>query len=116
MLLTTRINHLTAICPQLSRVWIKTGDPRIPLKGVWIDESQLHRTTVEASASPREAETSDLTEDHLPAAALIRARALFSHRRSRSGAGPGALRSPGGRSDDKTIGVPLITRHSSTHH
>lgn len=32
MLLTNRINHLTATYPQLSRVWIKTGDPRTPLK------------------------------------------------------------------------------------
>ena len=69
MLLTTRINHLTGTYPQLSRVWIKTGDPRTPLKGVWIDDSQLHRTTVEAGASPRETETSDLAEDHLSAAA-----------------------------------------------
>lgn len=69
MLLTIRINNLTATSPQLSRVWIKTGDPRTPLKSVWINDSHLHRTTDEACTSPREPETSDLADDHLPVAA-----------------------------------------------
>ncbi|MGA2370477.1 MAG: hypothetical protein ACLPPV_14020 [Candidatus Korobacteraceae bacterium] len=30
---------------QLSRVWIETGDPRTPLKSVWIDEPELHSMT-----------------------------------------------------------------------
>ncbi len=68
MLLTNKINHLTAIYPQLTRVWIKTGDPRTPLKGVWIDESRLHRVADQACASSRESETTELTEDHLLAA------------------------------------------------
>jgi hypothetical protein len=65
MLLTNKINHLTVTYPQLSRVWIKTGDPRTPLKGVWIDESRLHRIADQACASPRESETTELAEDHL---------------------------------------------------
>jgi hypothetical protein len=69
MLLTTRINHQSAIYPQLSRVWIKTSDPRVPLKAVWTSESQLHRLADQASASPRESETTPLAEDHLLTAA-----------------------------------------------
>jgi hypothetical protein len=74
MLYTTRVKNLTALCPklfrtrtavsrlpvqsvrtdepklqavhpQLSRVWIETGDPRTPLKSVWIDEPELHSMT-----------------------------------------------------------------------
>ncbi len=54
--------------PQLSRVWTKTGDPKTPLKGVWINESQLRRIADRACASSRESETTELTEDHLLAA------------------------------------------------
>lgn len=68
MLLTNKINNLTAMYPQLSRVWTKTGDPKTPLKGVWINESQLRRIADQACASPRESETTELTEDHLLAA------------------------------------------------
>jgi len=64
MLLTNRITN--AMYPQLSRVWIKTGDPRKPLKAVWISESRLHRIAGEACASPCESETTELAEDHLP--------------------------------------------------
>ena len=31
-----------SVHPQLSRVWIETGDPQTPLKSVWIDEPELH--------------------------------------------------------------------------
>ncbi len=34
-----------AVQPQLSRVWIETGDPQMPLKSVWIDEPELHSMT-----------------------------------------------------------------------
>jgi hypothetical protein len=63
-----RIKNLTEIYPHLSRVWINTGDPKLPLKGVWIDESRLNRVADEACASPRESETTELAEDHLLAA------------------------------------------------
>ena len=42
MLFKDRIKNLTAVYPRLSRVWINTGDPKMPLKGVWIAESCLH--------------------------------------------------------------------------
>jgi hypothetical protein len=58
MLYTNGINNLTAVCPPLSRVWIKTEDPRIPLKSVWIDEVALHTMATEES---------ELVEDHLVA-------------------------------------------------
>jgi hypothetical protein len=69
MLLTTRTCDLNAIHPRLSRVWIKTGDPKLPLKGIWFDESHLHCTADENCASPRESETTELAEDHLLLAA-----------------------------------------------
>jgi hypothetical protein len=58
MLYTNGIKNLTAVCPPLSRVWIKTEDPRIPLKSVWIDEVALHTMATEES---------ELVEDHLVA-------------------------------------------------
>jgi hypothetical protein len=69
MLLTNRINNSIAMHPQLTRVWIKTDDPRTPLKGVWIDEATLTRVADEACISPRESETTELAEDHLLVAA-----------------------------------------------
>ncbi len=68
-MLLTRINNSITMYPQLSRVWIKTGDPRIPLKGVWINDCRLRRIAGAACASPRESETTELAEDHLPSAA-----------------------------------------------
>lgn len=68
MLLTNKINNLSAMYPQLSRVWTKTGDPKVPLKGVWINDSRLLRIADEACASPRESETTEHAEDHLLAA------------------------------------------------
>ena len=41
MLYKDRIKNLVNVCPQLSRVWIKTDDPRAPLKSVWISETTL---------------------------------------------------------------------------
>ena len=43
MLFATRINNLATARPKLLRIWIKTGDPKTPLKAVWINESQLDR-------------------------------------------------------------------------
>ena len=65
MLLKNRIDTWTGSYPNLSRVWIRSGDPKTPLKGVWIAESRLHRLAEEACASPRESETVDLADDHL---------------------------------------------------
>ena len=69
MLFKDRIKNLTAVYPKLSRVWINTGDPKMPLKGVWIAESCLHHIADETCASCRGSETTKLAEDPLPAAA-----------------------------------------------
>jgi hypothetical protein len=45
MLRNNPIQRRNATRPQLSRVWIKTGDARYPLKAVWIEESALSRQT-----------------------------------------------------------------------
>lgn len=63
MLYRTRIKNLTAAYPKLSRVWFKTGNPRMPLKSVWIDEAKLHAVADEFSGS--ECESAERTEDHL---------------------------------------------------
>ena len=65
MLFTTRINNLVAACPKLSRVWIKTGNPKLPLKSVWFDESKLHDVANPDCTAEHEGETAELAEDHL---------------------------------------------------
>jgi len=55
--------------PQLSRVWIKTGNPRMPLKSVWINEAELHSFGNERRTAARESGTLELAEDHLVMAA-----------------------------------------------
>lgn len=50
---------------QLSRVWIKTGDPRMPLTSVWINDAKLRSFASEVCVADREGESRELTEDHL---------------------------------------------------
>jgi len=69
MLYQDRIKNLIEIYPHLSRVWIKTGDPKTPLKGVWIDEAKLHRVVSETCSANRQSETAEVAEDHLLMAA-----------------------------------------------
>jgi hypothetical protein len=69
MLYTTRINNLVTACPRLSRVWIKTGNPKTPLKAVWINESQLSRVMNDPCAAMRDDPPAELAEDHLSIAA-----------------------------------------------
>lgn len=69
MLFTTRINNLVAAYPKLSRIWIKTGNPKTPLKAVWINESQLHRVVNNLPQCDSEDKPSALAEDHLRMAA-----------------------------------------------
>jgi hypothetical protein len=69
MLFTTRINDLVTSYPKLSRIWIKTGNPRTPLKAVWINESQLTRAMNDPSAAMRDDAPAELAEDHLSLAA-----------------------------------------------
>jgi hypothetical protein len=71
MLYTTRINNLVAACPKLSRIWIKTGTPKIPLKAVWINESQLRRVVNNLPQCAGEEKPSALAEDHLWMAAYV---------------------------------------------
>lgn len=68
MLYTDRIKNLKSIFPELSRVWIKTGDPRLPLKGVWISDSAF-RNLADQSGTTCESETADVSDDHLVLAA-----------------------------------------------
>lgn len=64
-----KIKNLAAVYPELARVWIKTGDPTMPLKGVWIDESKLRHFQNEPRTENDENQTADLAEDHLVLAA-----------------------------------------------
>ena len=69
MLFKDRIKNLSAAYPELARVWIKTGDFRAPLKGVWIDESKLRCMQSDFDTANDDSETAELTEDHLALAA-----------------------------------------------
>jgi hypothetical protein len=64
-----RIKNLAAIYPELTRVWIKTGDPKLPLKGVWVDESKVRRMANATAVENQPSETPELAEDHLCLAA-----------------------------------------------
>jgi len=50
-MLFQKIDKLTAVYPQLSRVWIRTEDPKQPLKSVWIDEAAMHAVAGEEPTS-----------------------------------------------------------------
>ena len=65
MLFTSRINNIATAYPKLSRVWIKTADPRVPLKGVWTDESKLHCVTPACCSAELGDDPAELAEDHL---------------------------------------------------
>jgi len=69
MLFTTRINNLVTAYPRLSRVWIKTGNPKTPLKAVWMNESQLSRMAGGAGTATHDDAPAEQTEDHLAFAA-----------------------------------------------
>jgi hypothetical protein len=69
MLFTTRINNLVTACPRLSRIWIKTGNPKTPLKAVWIKESQRSRAMSNPCAAMHDDAPAELVEDHLSLAA-----------------------------------------------
>ena len=55
--------------PQLSRVWIKTGDAKMPLKGVWTNDAKLRSFANEVCVEDRDGESRELAEDHLALAA-----------------------------------------------
>ena len=69
MLFQIKNNRPKAVYPQLSRVWIKTGNPRIPLKSVWFDETKLPMAGREFCTGNHEAAAHEIAEDHLVLAA-----------------------------------------------
>jgi hypothetical protein len=69
MLFMVKSTYAFNIKPQLSRVWIKTGNPRMPLRSFWIDEGKLHDHTAKAFVSACESDTQEHAEDHLILAA-----------------------------------------------
>lgn len=66
MLFTTRINNLVTAYPKLSRIWIKTGNPKTPLKAVWINESQLSRAMHDTCAAMPDDDTAEPAEITYP--------------------------------------------------
>jgi hypothetical protein len=52
-----------SVRPQLSQVWIETGDPQMPLKSVWIDEPELHSMATESGLRLRLSRVWIWTED-----------------------------------------------------
>ena len=69
MLFQIKNNRPATVNPQLSRVWIKTGNPRMPLKSVWINEAKLRGFADQGRAAARECASRELAEDHLVLAA-----------------------------------------------
>lgn len=69
MLYKDRIKNLTTFYPELTRVWIKTENPRTPLKSVWINQSALLNAVDEHSGGSLDTEAAELAEDHLLMAA-----------------------------------------------
>jgi hypothetical protein len=67
MFITTN-NHVLNARPQLTRVWIHTGDLRMPLKAVWLDEARL-RSIGNADCAHQFDEAAELSDDHLLLAA-----------------------------------------------
>jgi hypothetical protein len=69
MLYKDRIKNLADVYPKLSRVWIKTNDPRTPLKSVWISETALRQATSADCAKSCDTEIAEFADDHLLMAA-----------------------------------------------
>ena len=69
MLYTNRIKDLTSVYPKLSRVWIKTDNPKMPLKSVWIERSKLRGFGEQLCAAEPECDSHEFAEDHLALAA-----------------------------------------------
>jgi hypothetical protein len=65
MLFQDKLKNLSAVYPELSRVWIRTGDPKLPLKAVWMDESKLNQMQNEIGPADTVGESAELAEDHL---------------------------------------------------
>jgi hypothetical protein len=69
MLYKDRIKNLSYVYPHLSRVWVKTDDPRTPLKSVWMSDTALHCATEDDCAKSSDTEIAEFADDHLLLAA-----------------------------------------------
>ena len=69
MLFKDKLKNLSTVYPELSQVWIRTGDPKLPLKAVLIDESKLNQMLNESGPADSVGESAELAEDHLALAA-----------------------------------------------
>lgn len=65
MLFQNRSTNNATAYPKLSSVWIKTSDVRMPLKRVWISESQLQAFQPECPVAKASSDTNELAKDHL---------------------------------------------------
>jgi hypothetical protein len=65
MLFKDQIKNLTALYRKLSCVWIKTSDPKMSLKRVWMSEPAVENALQENGLTTSDAENSELPEDHL---------------------------------------------------
>ena len=64
-----RIRNIVTAYPKLAAIWIKTEDKRLPLKRVWLNESQIFAQPERAEAFTIESETVEQSENHLAFAA-----------------------------------------------
>jgi hypothetical protein len=62
---TDRIKNLSEAYPRLARVWIKTDNPKLPLKSVWMDESQLASESAQSCGPENEGTTAEVADEHL---------------------------------------------------
>lgn len=69
MLFQDRIDNIATQCPQLTGVWIKSGDARMPLKRIWMNESALRQFSAGPLAPGATHQPAELTDDHLCRAA-----------------------------------------------
>jgi len=65
MLFKNRINNIVTDLPKLSRVWIRTEDARMPLKSVWISDSDLRQLAAELGQMADEMSLPEPSDDHL---------------------------------------------------
>lgn len=67
----TNTTHSIDVRPQLTRVWINTGDQRAPLRAVWLDEAKLRCLVNTACMHHAEDEAAELADDHLCLARMM---------------------------------------------
>ena len=73
---TDRIKNLARVYPELSRVSIKTGAPRLPLTSIWISESALrkceHESCVCSSPSRQHRRVGGRTYGYVPTSCICK--------------------------------------------